>query len=196
MRHKEPCRFKSNPGHMWAGVRCRLLYIVGQLRLGGLERQLYYLLANLDRARYQPAVVVWNLNLSEKYYRDIEALNIPISGFPAEWSPLYKLHAVRTLARQLSPEVIHSYGFHTNFAAHYAARGIGALAIGSFRSDFSWAKREGGLIRGALNAHWPYFIFQTAARLLGYEWSWRYFRAETGLRGSQWSRSRSVLFFQ
>ena len=55
-------------------ARCRLLYLVGQLRLGGLERQLYYLLANLDHARYQPAVVVWNLNLSDEYYRDIEAL--------------------------------------------------------------------------------------------------------------------------
>ncbi len=149
---------------MCAGVRCRLLYIVGQLRLGGLERQLYYLLANLDHARYQPAVVVWNLNLSEKYYRDIEALNIPISGFPVEWSPLYKLQAVRTLARKLSPEIIHSYGFHTNFAAYYAARGITALAIGSLRSDFMNAKKDGGLIRGALNSRWPNFISSQTVR--------------------------------
>jgi glycosyltransferase involved in cell wall biosynthesis len=134
---------------------CRLLYLVGQLRLGGLERQLYYLLANLDHARYQPAVVVWNLNLSDKYYRDIEALKIPIYGFPAEWSPLSKLRAFRALARQVTPEVIHSFGFHTNFAAYYAALGTGALAIGSLRSDFACAKQEGGIIRGTLNARWP-----------------------------------------
>lgn len=146
---------RQNPGHIWRGVRCRLLYLVGQLRLGGLERQLYYLLANLDHARYQPAVVVWNFNLSDKYYWDIEALKIPIYGFPVEWSPLSKLRAFRALARQVAPEVIHSYGFHTNFAAYYAARGTRALAIGSLRSDFATEKKVGGALRGALNARWP-----------------------------------------
>lgn len=134
----------------------RLLYVVGQLRLGGLERQLYYLLANLEYARYQPAVVVWNLNPNDKYYQDIEALKIPICGFPADWSPLSKLMAVRALAREVAPEVIHSYGFHTNFAAYYAARGTGALAIGSLRSAFARSKVEGGMLRGALNARWPF----------------------------------------
>src|SRR6188508_11249 len=118
-----------------AYMPCRLLYLVGQLRLGGLERQLYYLLANLDRARYQPAVVVWNLNVKENYYKEIEALKIPISGYPSGWSPLLKLRAFRALARQVQPEVIHSYSFHTNFAAYYAARGTRALAIGSLRSS-------------------------------------------------------------
>jgi glycosyltransferase involved in cell wall biosynthesis len=146
---------KQTQGPTWRGVQCRLLYLVGQLRLGGLERQFYYLLANLDHARYQPAVVVWNVNLSDKYYRDIEALKIPIYGFPAEWSPLSKLRAFRALARQVSPEVIHSYGFHTNFAAYYAAWGTRALAIGSLRSEFTTAKKVGGFLRGALNARWP-----------------------------------------
>lgn len=136
-------------------TECRLLYLVGQLGLGGLERQLYYLLANLDHARYQPAVVVWNFNLSDKYYWDIEALKIPIYGFPAEWSPLSKLRAFRALARQVAPEVIHSYGFLTNFAASYAARGTSARAIGSLRGDFSRSKAECGVIRGALSARWP-----------------------------------------
>lgn len=135
--------------------RSRLLYVVGQLRLGGLERQLYYLLANLDHVRYRPAVVVWNLNLNDKYYHDVEALKIPIFGFPAEWSALSKLKALRVLARQVAPEVIHSYGFHTNFAAYYAAWRTGAVAIGSLRGDYAIAKREGGALRGALNARWP-----------------------------------------
>jgi glycosyltransferase involved in cell wall biosynthesis len=134
---------------------CRLLYVVGQLGLGGLERQLFYLLASLDRARYQPVVVVWNLNTSDKYYLDIEALNIPIHGFPSEWSPVSKLRAFRALARHISPEIIHSYGFPTNFPAYYAAWGTRALPIGSLRGDLDRAKCDGGLIRGALNAHWP-----------------------------------------
>ncbi|MGE0471023.1 MAG: glycosyltransferase family 4 protein [Nitrospira sp.] len=136
-------------------TQCRLLYLVGQLGLGGLERQLYLLLANMDRARYKPAIAVWNFDPDEKYYRDLEALKIPIRGFPATWSPLSKLHAVRSLVRHFTPEVIHSYGFHTNFAAYYAGWRTGAVAIGSIRGNFTVAKREGGILRGALNARWP-----------------------------------------
>jgi glycosyltransferase involved in cell wall biosynthesis len=146
---------KENGHHIWQEGPCRLLYLVGQLRLGGLERQLHYVLANLDRTQYQPVVVVWKLNLNDKYYRDIQSLKVPIYGFPAEWSPLSILRAFRVLARQAAPEVIHSYGFHTNFAAYYAARGTRALAIGSLRSDFAAAKKVGGYLRGALNARWP-----------------------------------------
>jgi glycosyltransferase involved in cell wall biosynthesis len=136
-------------------MSCRLLYVIGQLRLGGAERQLYYLLATLDRSRYQPALVAWNVDPSEKYYRDIQALKVPIYGLPAGGAPISKLLAFRRLARKISPEVIHSYGFHTNFAAYCAARAAGSLAIGSLRSDFADIKKVGGSIRGALNARWP-----------------------------------------
>jgi glycosyltransferase involved in cell wall biosynthesis len=137
--------------------RCRLLYVVGQLRLGGLERQLYYLLANLDHARYCPGVVVWNLNHNDKYYKDIETLKIPLYGFPPEWSLLYKLKALRALTRQLNPEVIHSYGFHTNFAAAYAAWGTKTLAVGSRRSEYNPHMRRRGGVKRLLNRKWPAF---------------------------------------
>ena len=147
----------SHNSRLLSPKHSRLLYVVGQLRHGGLERQLYYLVSSLDHTRYQPAVVVWNLNPNDKYYQDIEALKIPIYGFPTDWSPLSKLRAFRVMVRQIAPEVIHSYSFHTNFAAYYAAQGISALAIGSVRGDFARAKAEGGVIRGALNARWPPF---------------------------------------
>lgn len=138
-------------------VRCRLLYVVGQLRLGGLERQLYYLLANLNHPRYSPGVVVWNLNHNDKYYKDIEALTIPLYGFPPEWTSLAKLKALRALTRQLKPEVIHSYGFYTNFAVAYAAWATRTLAIGSRRSEYNPRKRSRGGVKRLLNAKWPAF---------------------------------------
>jgi L-malate glycosyltransferase len=154
---------RQKPCHIGGSIRCRLLYLVGQLRLGGLERQLYYLLSNLDQALHRPAVVVWNLDPSEKYYKDIQDLKIPIYGFPVEMSSLFKLIGCRVLARQVAAEVIHSYGFHTNFAAYYAACGTGAVAIGSLRSDFSTARRAGGLIRGILNATWPAYSISNSS---------------------------------
>lgn len=136
-------------------AHCEILYLVGQLRDGGLERQLYYLVSGLDRIRYNPVVVVWNLNPSEKYYDKIRDFNVPIYGFPLDWSPLSKLRAFRLLVLRIAPKVIHSYSFYTNFAAQYAAWGRSAVAIGSVRGEFSRAKAEGGLVRGALNARWP-----------------------------------------
>ena len=138
-------------------THCRLLYVAGQLRLGGSERQLYYLLAKLDRARYYPAVVVWNLNRNEKYYKDIETLKIPLYGFPPEWSRLSKLKALRALTGQLKPEVIHSYDFYTNFAAAYAAWATKTLAIGSRRSEYNPYKRRHGGVKRLLNTKWPAF---------------------------------------
>lgn len=140
--------------HLQMPTRCRLLYVVGQLSLGGLERQLFYLLGNLDHARYCPGVVVWNHNHNDKYYKDIETLQIPLYGFSPTWSPLVKLKALRALTRQLKPEVIHSYGVHTNFAAYYAAWATKTLAIGSLRSEYNPQKRRGGIKR-ILNARWP-----------------------------------------
>lgn len=135
---------------------CRFLYVIGQLGVGGAERQLFYLLSNLDRSRYRPCLVVWNHDPHEKYYREIDALKIPIYGLPAQWSPIAKLLVLRKLARALSPEIVHSYIFFTNFAAYYAARGTGALAIGSLRSDIARSIKSGGKLRGALNSRRPH----------------------------------------
>lgn len=147
----------QNNTQLQAQTCCRLLYVVGQLGLGGLERQLYYLLASLDHTRYRPAVVVWNLNRNDKYYKDIEALKIPLYGFPPQWATRSKLKALRALTRQLKPEIIHSYGFYTNFAAAYAAWATKTLAIGSRRSEYNPHKRRRGGVKRLLNAKWPAF---------------------------------------
>jgi len=146
---------ENNTIQSHASTCCRLLYVVGQLGLGGLERQLYYLLTSLDRTRYQPAVVVWDLNHNDKYYKEIDALRIPLYGFPPAWSSLSKLKALRALTRQLKPEVIHSYGFYTNFAVAYAAWATTTLPIGSRRSEYNPRKQRRGGITRLLNAKWP-----------------------------------------
>ena len=57
-------------------MTCRLLYLVGQLSLGGLEQQLYYLLQSMDRVRYKPNVVVWNYRKDDPFVQKICALGI------------------------------------------------------------------------------------------------------------------------
>ena len=59
-------------------MECRLLYLVGQLGLGGLERQLVYLIRSMDRGRYKPVVAVWSNSPDDLYARDLRALDVPV----------------------------------------------------------------------------------------------------------------------
>ncbi|MBA3965432.1 MAG: glycosyltransferase, partial [Nitrospirales bacterium] len=102
---------------------CRLLYLVGQLQPGGLERQLCYLLQGMNRESYQPVVVVWNFCKNDVYANELRRLGVPIYSFSEGSTRGAKLKALRTLLRRLNPEVLHSYTFFTNFAAQWAARG-------------------------------------------------------------------------
>lgn len=139
---------------MHSGSR-RLLYLVGQLGLGGQERQLCYLLRALDRERYLPAVAVWDSSSADVYTEEISRLGIPIYNFPEHMSRPAKLRYLRTLVTNLNPEVLHSYSFFTNFPAWWASLGTRTLSIGSIRNNFINDCRLAGRVVGALSAGWP-----------------------------------------
>lgn len=134
---------------------CRLLYLVGQLGRGGLERQLCYLLRLLDRERYRPAVVIWSSSPDDIHADEVAALGIPMYSFPRQATALEKLCACRSLVKRLDPEVLHSYSFYTNFAASYAALGLRAVSLGSVRSNFILDKTDAGPWLGRLSACFP-----------------------------------------
>lgn len=133
----------------------RLLYVIGQLSPGGAERQLFYLLRNLDKERHRPAVAVWNRSEQDVYLPLIRDLGVSVYTFPARLSAWAKLKAFRRLVIQLRPEVVHSYSFYLNFAAHCVSQGTRAIAFGSIRSNFvfDWERTSWWLAR--LSARWP-----------------------------------------
>jgi len=135
--------------------KCRILYLVGQLGPGGLERQLCYLLETIDRQRYAPIVVVWNYKKNDTYVRPIEKLGVRILALPMTRWGMGKLLAFRQIVKLLQPEVIHSYSFYTNFAAFYGALGHTSVAIGSVRSDLVRCKEGVGPLLGKLSARLP-----------------------------------------
>jgi glycosyltransferase involved in cell wall biosynthesis len=142
----------------------RILCLVGGLGLGGLERQLCLLLERLDRDRYQAAVVVWDFREDDPYVARIRDLGIPLEGFPSGMPRVSKMNKFCQIVRQLRPEVVHSYSFHTNFAAFWASIFTGAVAVGSVRSDFTTDLKECGPLLGRLSAYWPrYQIFNNFA---------------------------------
>ena len=135
--------------------QCRILYLVGQLGAGGLERQLYLLLKGIDKDRYRPAVAVWNYCAQDVYVPLIRELSVPIYPLCSSDSAFQKLKMFYCLVKDIQPEVIHSYSFYTNFPASLATLGTKTKAIGSVRSDFDWAKATTGTLLGRLSARWP-----------------------------------------
>jgi glycosyltransferase involved in cell wall biosynthesis len=136
-------------------MKCRILYLVGQLGAGGLERQLYFLLHCMDRQRYQPAVAVWNFSEADAYVPRIRALGVPLYSLPRPLLPSSKLRNFRPLVKELNPEVVHSYSFYTNTAAWWATLGTDSIAVGAVRSDFVDDKASSGFLLGRLSARWP-----------------------------------------
>src|SRR5689334_21579382 len=135
-------------------MSCRLLYLIGELRAGGSERQLYYLLKAMDRAIYRPEVVVWNFREGDTYVSKIRSLAVPLHYFSAQASRYDKLRKLRDIVLRSKPDVVHSYSFHTNFAAFWATFGMSSISIGGVRSDLDWAKADSGPLLGRLSGRW------------------------------------------
>ena len=111
-------------------MECRLLYLVGQLGLGGLERQLYCLIRSMDRQRYKPVVAVWGNSSNDCYSQDLGVLNVPVIRLGEAPTQFLKLRALCNLVSTVRPQVIHSYTFYTNIVAWWASLGTGAIPIG------------------------------------------------------------------
>jgi glycosyltransferase involved in cell wall biosynthesis len=151
---KDVCA-RAAKGFLSSHFSSRILYLIGQLSLGGSERQLYSLLERMDRSRLQTAVFVWSLRKDDPYVSRIKALGVPVEGFPVGMSRLSKMRVFRQFVRHWRPKVIHSYSFHTNIAASWAAAGTKAITMGSVRSDFFLAKNSCGPVLWRLSARWP-----------------------------------------
>ena len=136
-------------------MECRLLYVVGQLGLGGLERQLFCLIKSMDRRQYKPVVVVWGNSPKDDYARELRSLEVPVVLIGTQPTRLAKLRALRSVVSDFQPEVIHSYSFYTNICAWLVAQGTAAIPIGAIQSDFVSERRDAGKVSGKLCARWP-----------------------------------------
>jgi glycosyltransferase involved in cell wall biosynthesis len=145
-------------GHSEMGCKAkyRIVYLVGQLGLGGLERQLFYVLRTMDRPRYKPVVVVWDHSDKDPYIHEIESLGVPVRAVGNDLSRTGKILAFRRMVSQYKPEVVHSYSFYTNLAAWWASLGSTTLAIGSIRNNFIFDRLSTGMILGRACARWPH----------------------------------------
>ncbi len=127
----------------------KLLYLVGQLGLGGSERQLYLLLRSLDKTAAQALVVVFNPSPHLELNQALEAAGVRVIQIPRGCASVPRRMAfLFRLFRRERPHVVHSWTIHDN---PYAGI-VGWLAGVPLR----W-----GSLRGSLSLPW----FATLPRL-------------------------------
>jgi glycosyltransferase involved in cell wall biosynthesis len=97
------------------GDKKRLLFLIGQLGLGGSERQLYLVLRYLRRHHFDCTVVVFNPSPYVVLNQALQAIDVRVIALPdacrgvrARSLFLYRLF------RALSPQIVHSWSVHDN----------------------------------------------------------------------------------
>ncbi len=107
--------------------------LAGTLGQGGAEKQLVYAARALRQANV--AVQVYSLTRDEFYEAALRSLDLEPIWIGRHESPLLRLGAFVTALRKFRPHIIQSGHFFGNLYVALAARILGALAIGSIRSD-------------------------------------------------------------
>lgn len=163
--------------------RVEVLFIVGQLGVGGLERQLWYLATEFERRGISTAVAVWHLEADAPYRERLEAAGVRVYGVARKGGWLARLARLRRLAKRLRPRVLHSYSFHTNFPAWWAGIDTGAVRIGSIRNQYAEERAAAGALRAVLCSLFPSLLVANSESA-----------ADAAREDRSWSAPASVLF--
>lgn len=95
--------------------KIRILYLVGQLGLGGSERQLSLLLQHFDMEKYEITVVVFNPSPYYELNDMLEAAGVRVVAIPERVKGVWgRIRFLYSLFRELSPDVAHSWTVHDN----------------------------------------------------------------------------------
>ncbi len=98
----------------------KVLYVIGQLGVGGGERQLFQLIEGLDRSRYSAEVVTFRRG--GQLEREFAAL-CPVHVLHKTRSTEVKVLALlATLIRKVRPVILHTYLFPSNWRGALAGR--------------------------------------------------------------------------
>jgi glycosyltransferase involved in cell wall biosynthesis len=121
-----------------SGSRLRVALLAGTLGQGGAEKQLVYVARALRRSNV--GVQVYSLRRDEFYDAALQGLNLGSIWVGRHESPWLRLGAFVRALWTYEPHVIQSGHFFGNIYVALAARLLGAVSIGSIRSDvfFEW----------------------------------------------------------
>lgn len=150
---------QSNGGEPLAGLR--ICFLAGTLGQGGAERQLFYMLDQLQRAGAR--VTLLCLTRGEFWERRITELGVRCVWVGQKKNRLWRLLRIFRELRRDRPDIVQSQHFYTNLYAAVAGRALGLPTIGAIRNNVFGEVRDNGPILGRLCLYLPRYLAANSA---------------------------------
>lgn len=143
-----------------------VVFVVGQLGNGGLERQLGYLIEELLAKGVNATCVVWNIS-EEDYYVPYfrELLGSGLVGFSKKIGSRQKLGGLRKVIKETDANLVISFSAFTNIPVYMATIGTGIPSVGSLRTSAKFYMSSGG-IKAKLNLLFPHRLLANSKNAL------------------------------
>ncbi len=145
----------------------RIVHLIGQIGLGGSERQLLLLLEHLDGEHFEHHLVVFNPSPYGEIHRELQELGVAVTTLQPECRrvPARARFLYRTF-RRLAPDIVHSWTAHDNPYAGIVGRLAGVPAsLGALRTQ-SPQKTARSTLKGHLPAAYRWLVLHGASRLV------------------------------
>jgi len=114
-------------------IRKKILLVIGQLGVGGAERQLVYLASKLDKSKYEVLVCSFSSDVTLRNLLDES--RVPLVVIPKKMSPdLIRPIQLFKLVKNFKPDLIHSYLFVANTWSRFIGKFLGIPVIISERN--------------------------------------------------------------
>jgi glycosyltransferase involved in cell wall biosynthesis len=119
--------------------KIRLVCFVGELGLGGSERQLYLLLKHIDRDLFDCHVLVFNPSPYFVFNDALMAIGVHVWQMPSDCQGVPpRIRYIYNLLRKIKPDIVHSWTAHDNPYAGLVGRLVGTpVCLGSLRGSLS-----------------------------------------------------------
>jgi glycosyltransferase involved in cell wall biosynthesis len=137
---------------MTATQPASVLFLTGQLGMGGAERQMSLLATGLRRRDVQVGVLSFNGGHGDYWEAELRRHDIALECIERDAGQATRVRRVLDAVSRWTPDIVHSWSVHTNFYA--ATAGVlcrPAKAIGSDRSSHYASRRQLGWLRYQLS---------------------------------------------
>lgn len=120
----------------------KIIFLIGDLDLGGQERQLSYLASGLAQQGHQVKVIVWEWFEGQYFDEQLRHQGVEVHGVPVEMVTRQKIKVLRKISKDFIPDIVHAYAFFLNFAAVLAVFPRWKRAVGSLRTIYNFLKKN------------------------------------------------------
>jgi glycosyltransferase involved in cell wall biosynthesis len=125
--------------------REKILFIIGQLGLGGAEKQLFLLIKGLQEKLWDITLITLNPNNNDYWEQPIRELGVPIFEIRTELPKIIRLLKIASIIHKIQPRIVHSWSIHANFYAAFGGLiGETKIRIGSERANHNSSKKSLG----------------------------------------------------